>query len=137
MNVNEDLIDRERVHYPTAVHEVVLTLAGTTCVAKCCEHCPSNVALWWLPGHKLRMASRMSDFWKLLVDLPSRILIGMVRLYQIFLSPLIGQQCRFHPTCSRYFIQAVQKHGAIKGSLKGAWRICRCHPFNPGGYDPP
>ena len=83
------------------------------------------------------MANRMSDIWKLLVDLPSRILIGMVRLYQIFLSPLIGQQCRFHPTCSRYFIQAVQKHGAIKGSLKGARRICRCHPFNPGGYDPP
>jgi uncharacterized protein len=83
------------------------------------------------------MPVRISNLWKLLVDLPSRILIGMVRLYQIFLSPLFGQQCRFHPTCSRYFIQAVQKHGAVKGSLKGAWRICRCHPFNPGGYDPP
>ena len=83
------------------------------------------------------MANRNLNLWKLIVDLPSRILIGMVRLYQIFLSPLIGQQCRFHPTCSSYFIQAVQKHGAIKGSLKGAGRICRCHPFNPGGYDPP
>jgi putative membrane protein insertion efficiency factor len=79
----------------------------------------------------------ISTFVNMLVDLPSRILIGMVRLYQIFLSPLIGQQCRFHPTCSRYFIQAVQKYGAVRGSLKGVWRICRCHPFNPGGYDPP
>lgn len=79
----------------------------------------------------------ISTLWNLLVDLPSRLLIGMVRLYQIFLSPLFGQQCRFHPTCSRYFIQAVQKYGAVRGSLKGIWRICRCHPFNPGGYDPP
>tara|TARA_R110002072_G_scaffold303140_1_gene495581 strand:- start:58342 stop:58752 length:411 start_codon:yes stop_codon:yes gene_type:complete len=96
-----------------------------------------KVALCRFPGHKLRMPAWISTLWNLLVDLPSRILIGMVRLYQIFLSPLIGQQCRFHPTCSRYFIQAVQKYGAIRGSLKGVWRICRCHPFNPGGHDPP
>ena len=83
------------------------------------------------------MPDWFATLWKMLADLPSRILIGMVRLYQIFLSPLIGQQCRFHPTCSRYFIQAVQKYGAGRGSLKGVGRICRCHPFNPGGYDPP
>ena len=73
----------------------------------------------------------------LLIDLPSHMLIGLVRLYQIFLSPLLGRQCRFHPTCSNYFIQAVEKYGPLKGSLRGLWRICRCNPFNPGGEDPP
>ena len=72
-----------------------------------------------------------------LVRLPGLILIGMVRLYQIFLSPLLGRYCRFEPTCSRYFIEAVRKYGAIRGALKGIWRICRCNPWTPGGYDPP
>ena len=73
----------------------------------------------------------------LLIEVPGRVLIGLVRLYQILLSPLLGRNCRFHPTCSHYFIQAVRKHGPLGGSLRGAWRICRCHPFNPGGEDPP
>ena len=72
-----------------------------------------------------------------LVALPSWLLIGAVRLYQFFLSPFVGQNCRFQPTCSRYFIGAVEKHGALRGSLRGIARICRCHPFHPGGYDPP
>jgi uncharacterized protein len=72
-----------------------------------------------------------------LVALPGWLLIGSVRLYQIFLSPLVGQNCRFQPTCSRYFIGAVEKYGAIRGSLRGIARICRCHPFHRGGYDPP
>jgi len=79
----------------------------------------------------------MSFLWQALVDLPAWILIGVVRLYQIFLSPLLGAHCRFSPSCSAYFIRAVKKYGAIKGSLMGAWRICRCNPWNPGGYDPP
>jgi putative membrane protein insertion efficiency factor len=53
------------------------------------------------------------------------------------LSPIFGRQCRFYPSCSNYFIGAVKKHGPWKGCLKGLWRICRCHPFNPGGIDPP
>ena len=65
------------------------------------------------------------------------LLIGCVRLYQIFLSPILGRQCRFQPTCSHYYIGAVQKYGPVRGSLKGAWRICRCNPFCQGGYDPP
>ncbi len=73
----------------------------------------------------------------LFIVVPSRILIGLVRLYQIFLSPIFGRQCRFHPTCSAYFIQAVEKYGPLSGSLRGIWRICRCNPFNPGGEDPP
>ncbi|MEW4529438.1 membrane protein insertion efficiency factor YidD [Maioricimonas sp. JC845] len=69
--------------------------------------------------------------------LPAQTLILLVRGYQIFLSPLIGQHCRFTPSCSQYFIEAVRKYGAIRGAAKGVWRICRCHPFCQGGYDPP
>jgi putative membrane protein insertion efficiency factor len=72
-----------------------------------------------------------------LVRLPGLVLIGLVRVYQWTLSPIIGRQCRFQPTCSHYFIGAVEKHGAIRGTLKGVWRICRCNPFCRGGYDPP
>ena len=70
-------------------------------------------------------------------SIPGRLLIGVVRFYQLALSPFLGKQCRFHPTCSQYFIECVKKYGAISGTLRGAWRICRCHPFHPGGYDPP
>jgi putative membrane protein insertion efficiency factor len=65
------------------------------------------------------------------------VLIGCVRVYQYTLSPIIGRQCRFQPTCSHYYIGAVQKYGPIRGSLKGLWRICRCNPFCQGGEDPP
>ena len=60
-----------------------------------------------------------------------------VRAYRLLLSPWVGHGCRFQPTCSTYFRDAVEKHGAVRGSLKGLARICRCHPWNPGGYDPP
>jgi putative membrane protein insertion efficiency factor len=72
-----------------------------------------------------------------LIRLPANCLIGCVGLYQMLLSPIIGKQCRFSPTCSHYYIGAVRKHGAIIGSLRGIWRIMKCHPFHPGGYDPP
>jgi hypothetical protein len=71
------------------------------------------------------------------VSLPSCLLIGAVRLYQIFLSPILGRQCRYTPTCSQYFILAVKKYGAWRGAWRGMLRICRCHPFHAGGYDPP
>ncbi|MST70831.1 membrane protein insertion efficiency factor YidD [Mogibacterium kristiansenii] len=64
------------------------------------------------------------------------ILILMVRGYQLFISPLFPPACRFTPTCSTYFIQALEKYGPIKGSWLGIKRILRCHPGNPGGYDP-
>jgi putative membrane protein insertion efficiency factor len=67
----------------------------------------------------------------------SWVLIALVRVYQWTLSPFIGRQCRFEPSCSRYFIGAVQKHGPWRGAWNGIRRICRCHPFHPGGYDPP
>lgn len=65
------------------------------------------------------------------------LLISLVRFYQRAISPLLGANCRFMPTCSQYMIEAIQKYGVIRGVLKGTWRICRCHPFTPGGYDPP
>ena len=69
--------------------------------------------------------------------LPAAVLVLLARAYQIFLSPLIGPQCRFTPTCSHYFILAVKKHGALPGAWRGLKRIARCHPWSPGGHDPP
>lgn len=63
-------------------------------------------------------------------------LIILIRFYQIFISPLTPATCRFYPTCSTYFIQALEKYGPIKGTYLGIRRILRCHPWNPGGYDP-
>ena len=60
----------------------------------------------------------------------------MVRAYQLAISPYIGAHCRYTTTCSAYFIEAVEKYGAIKGSWLGIKRILRCHPGRPGGYDP-
>lgn len=64
-------------------------------------------------------------------------LIAAVVVYKLLLSPLLGRHCRFQPTCSTYFRQAVENHGALRGTAKGITRICRCHPWHPGGYDPP
>ena len=61
----------------------------------------------------------------------------MVRFYQRAISPLLGSNCRFSPTCSQYTVDAIEKYGAIRGVLKGVKRIARCHPFSKGGYDPP
>ena len=69
--------------------------------------------------------------------LPANIVIGMVKVYQWTLSPIIGRQCRFIPTCSNYMIEAVQKYGAVKGVFKGIYRVLRCNPFCKAGYDPP
>ncbi|HMP01481.1 MAG TPA: membrane protein insertion efficiency factor YidD [Gemmatales bacterium] len=69
--------------------------------------------------------------------LATTAMVGAVRVYQFTLSPLLGPCCRFHPSCSQYFILAVRKHGPVVGAAKGAWRICRCHPWSAGGFDPP
>ena len=63
-------------------------------------------------------------------------IILVIRIYQIFISPITPATCRFYPTCSTYFIQALEKYGLIKGTYLGIKRILRCHPWNPGGYDP-
>ena len=64
------------------------------------------------------------------------ILIAMIRFYQKFLSPLKHTRCPYTPTCSEYGLEAIQKYGAVKGSLLACWRILRCNPFSKGGYDP-
>src|SRR5262249_38837723 len=87
-------------------------------------------------GGYLRFAARRSE--KTLI---ARLLIGMVRLYQWLLSPviglLIGKVCRFEPSCSRYAVACLETHGAGRGSLLSIVRLCKCHPFHPGGFDPP
>ena len=65
-----------------------------------------------------------------------RLLIALIRLYKHFLSPLLPPSCRFTPSCSRYTVEAIQKHGALRGCLLGTWRILRCNPFGKGGHDP-
>lgn len=62
--------------------------------------------------------------------------IALIRVYQATLSPFIGGQCRFYPTCSAYGIDAYREHGAARGTVLTVRRVCRCHPFTKGGYDP-
>jgi hypothetical protein len=62
--------------------------------------------------------------------------IWLVRGYQLFISPFVPPSCRFHPTCSHYAIEALQKHGAIHGLWLAIRRLVRCHPWHPGGHDP-
>ena len=64
------------------------------------------------------------------------ILAWLIRAYQAAISPLLPPSCRFHPSCSQYALEAVTRHGALRGSWLAARRLARCHPFHPGGYDP-
>lgn len=64
-------------------------------------------------------------------------LILLVRVYQYTLSPFFGGRCRFYPSCSQYMILAIRKHGPVRGTCKGVWRVCRCNPWCEGGYDLP
>ncbi|WP_211238106.1 membrane protein insertion efficiency factor YidD [Derxia gummosa] len=68
--------------------------------------------------------------------MPSRLLLALIRGYRFWLSPWIGQQCRFVPSCSQYTAEAIERHGALAGSYLGARRILRCHPWCDGGHDP-
>jgi putative membrane protein insertion efficiency factor len=65
------------------------------------------------------------------------LLVGMIWVYQRTLSPLLGNACRFTPSCSRYMVECLRKYGLVRGFAKGVRRLSRCHPWNPGGYDPP
>jgi uncharacterized protein len=66
----------------------------------------------------------------------ARALVLLLNLYRRFVSPLLGPRCRFYPSCSAYALEAVQLHGALRGSWLAARRLSRCHPFHPGGLDP-
>ena len=65
-----------------------------------------------------------------------RLACRLVWLYQATLSPFLGGQCRFYPTCSDYALEALARYGLWRGLGKSLWRVARCHPFHPGGYDP-
>ncbi|MBI5923306.1 MAG: membrane protein insertion efficiency factor YidD [Betaproteobacteria bacterium] len=65
-----------------------------------------------------------------------KFLICLVRFYRYFLAPLLGKNCRFYPTCSEYAMEALQRHGALRGSWLSLRRLGRCHPWHPGGFDP-
>lgn len=65
-----------------------------------------------------------------------KLLILFINFYQYFVSPLTGQNCRYYPSCSAYALEAVTKHGSLKGTALAAKRVLRCHPFHAGGFDP-
>jgi putative membrane protein insertion efficiency factor len=67
---------------------------------------------------------------------PRAIVVKVINAYRRFVSPLLPPSCRFSPSCSRYTLLAIEKHGVLKGSLMGVWRILRCNPFSKGGFDP-
>jgi putative membrane protein insertion efficiency factor len=67
----------------------------------------------------------------------ARVLIAFIRFYQLAISPWLGRACRFEPSCSRYAVACLESHGAARGSLLSVKRLCKCHPFHAGGYDPP
>ena len=66
----------------------------------------------------------------------SALLVGLIRVYQRFVSPLLGPRCRYWPTCSEYAAQAVQRHGILRGVVLATWRVLRCNPWSHGGVDP-
>jgi putative membrane protein insertion efficiency factor len=70
------------------------------------------------------------------IKLPRTIAIGLIRTYKLVISPLLPSACRFHPTCSEYMKDAIEKHGVLKGVGMGLRRLSRCHPFHQGGFDP-
>jgi putative membrane protein insertion efficiency factor len=70
------------------------------------------------------------------MNLPRRLVLGVIRVYQVTLSPLLGARCRYHPSCSRYAMEAIESFGILRGSVLAAWRLLRCNPFSHGGYDP-
>jgi putative membrane protein insertion efficiency factor len=70
------------------------------------------------------------------ISLPRTIAISLIRVYKLVVSPLLPSACRFHPTCSEYMKDAIEKHGVLKGIGMGLRRLSRCHPFHQGGFDP-
>lgn len=66
----------------------------------------------------------------------NKLIISLIRVYQLIISPLLGPRCRYYPSCSHYTIEAIQLHGPIKGCFLAVRRVLRCHPGHPGGFDP-
>lgn len=89
------------------------------------------------PNYEFPPEPRLRDLPLRVGNLPRLLLLGLIRLYQATISKALPQNtCRFYPSCSHYGYQAIYKYGIIKGGLMAAWRVLRCNPFNPGGFDP-
>jgi putative membrane protein insertion efficiency factor len=87
--------------------------------------------------HEQTIEPRLRDLPLTITNVPRYILLGLIRSYQATFSRLLpADTCRFYPTCSHYGYQAIYKYGVLKGGLMAAWRVLRCNPFNPGGFDP-
>jgi uncharacterized protein len=76
------------------------------------------------------------EMWSKLAKGPQLAAIGLLRAYKFVISPLFPPSCRYVPTCSEYAIEAVERHGVLRGSALAFWRLLRCHPFVKGGFDP-
>jgi len=74
--------------------------------------------------------------WEGGIQLGKRIALGVIRFYQQTISPMLPPSCRFTPTCSQYTYEAIERYGVLRGTWMGIKRLSRCHPLNPGGYDP-
>ena len=74
--------------------------------------------------------------WRSLAGVARYGVVGVLRVYKLLISPWVGPCCRFHPSCSSYCMEAVTRHGVVKGLWLGVLRLVRCHPFHPGGFDP-
>ncbi|NMC86318.1 MAG: membrane protein insertion efficiency factor YidD [Anaerolineaceae bacterium] len=84
-----------------------------------------------------KVEPRLRDLPFSIWNIPRFILLALIRVYQLVISPALPPDtCRFYPSCSHYGYQAIYKYGAIKGTVMAVWRVLRCNPFNPGGYDP-
>jgi putative membrane protein insertion efficiency factor len=77
----------------------------------------------------------MTGLVRFVARIPARLLLLAVRGYQLFISPMTPQTCRFYPSCSQYAVIALQRHGAIRGTYLAVWRVLRCNPWNAGGVD--
>lgn len=87
--------------------------------------------------HEYPNEPKLRDLPIRLTNLPRLLGLALIRLYQkTYSKALPANTCRFYPTCSHYGYQAIYKHGLLKGGVMAVWRVLRCNPFNPGGYDP-
>jgi putative membrane protein insertion efficiency factor len=84
----------------------------------------------------MNLISKLRRLARAALRLPQKTLVTLVKGYRLLLSPWLGSSCRFEPTCSAYSLQALQQHGAVKGSYLTLYRLGRCHPWCSGGYDP-
>ena len=97
---------------------------------------PSTARLGTRNSEPGTLFPRPSTLWQALQAPFTWTAIALVRLYQLGISPGLPSSCRFAPSCSQYMLEALQRHHALKGILLGTWRLLRCHPWHPGGYDP-